>query len=299
MSNLMVKSYRLAVIVLLALLSLACNPDASWNTDDVTITITPTTVSAGYIECSFATDKEAYYLVACEPVREDWPDPMDPKYHKQFMMLALDSANTEYIVWRSDLLKHGEFTIAPFASHCLQYGNIDHFFTNLTPGHDYWIYAFVVDPDKLKPEGKLFIKKLTTSTESKVDVHFDYRIRGYWDYIYPLNPDGKINNHFPYLAATRDSASLALLGQTLEEYFTDVFLTMSKSDLKENIHYGVSVVYNDGYSSEEAFEEGHTYYTAIVSFDGFIGHNVIIYRFTWTGEEMEAYFKQQQSIVQE
>lgn len=295
----MVKGYRLSVIGLLALLSLACNPDASWNTDDVTITITPTTVSAGYIECSFTTNKEAYYLVACEPVRTDGPDPMDAKYHKQFMMLALDSANTEYIVWRSDLLKQGEFTIAPFASHCLQYGNIDHFFTNLTPGHDYWIYAFVVDPDKLKPEGKLFIKKLTTSTESKVDVHFDYRIRGYWDYIYPLNPDGKINNHFPYLAATRDSASLALLGQTLEEYFTDVFLTMSKSDLKENIHYGVSVVYNDGYSSEKAFEEGHTYYTAIVSFDGFIGHNVIIYRFTWTGEEMEAYFKQQQSIVQE
>ena len=76
------------------------------------------------------------------------------------------------------------------------------------------------------------------------------------------------------------------------------FLTMSKSDLKENIHYGVSVVYNDGYLSEEAFEEGHTYYTAIVSFDGFIGNNVI-YRFVWTGEEMEAYFKQQQSIVQE
>ena len=298
MSKRMVKGYRLAVIGLLALLALACNPEASWNTDDVTITITPTTVSAGYIECSFATDKEAYYLVACEPVREDWLDPMDPKYHKQFMMLALDSANTEYIVWRSDLLKQGEFTIAPFASHCLQYGNIDHFFTNLTPGHDYWIYAFVVDPDKLKPEGKLFIKKLTTSTESKVDVHFDYRIRGYWDYIYPLNPDGKINNHFPYLAATRDSASLALSGQTLEEYFTDVFLTMSKSDLKENIHYGVSVVYNDGYSSEEAFEEGHTYYTAIVSFDGFIGNNVI-YRFVWTGEEMEAYFTEKNSIVKE
>ena len=294
----MVKSYRFAVIGLLALLSLACNPDASWNTDDVNITITPTTVSAGYIECSFATDKEAYYLVACEPVREDWLDPMDPKYHKQFMMLALDSANTEYIVWRSDLLKQGEFTIAPFASHCLQYGNIDHFFTKLTPGHDYWIYAFVVDPDKLKPEGKLFIKKLTTSTESKVDVHFEYRIRGLWDYIYPLNPDGKINNHFPYLAATRDSASLALLGQTLEEYFTDVFLTMSKSDLKENIHYGVSVVYNDGYSSDETFEEGHTYYTAIVSFDGFIGNNVI-YRFVWTGEEMEAYFTEKNSIVKE
>ena len=298
MSKLMVKSYRLAVIGLLALLALACNPEAKWDTNDVTITITPTTVSAGYIECSFTTNKEAYYLVACEPVRTDGPDPMDPKYHKQFMMLALDSANTEYIVWRSFLLQQGEFTIAPFASHCLQYGNIDHFFTNLTPGQDYWIYAFVVDPDKLKPEGKLFIQKLTTSTESKVDVHFDYRIRGYWDYIYPLNPDGKINNHFPYLAATRDSAALAYLGQTPEEYFTELFLAMSMYDLKDNIRYGVNVVYNDGYSSDEAFEEGHTYYTAIVSFDGFIGNNVI-YKYIWSGEEMEAYFTEKNSIVQE
>ena len=298
MSKLMVKSYRLAVIGLLALLALACNPEAKWDTNDVTITITPTTVSAGYIECSFTTNKEAYYLVACEPVRTDGPNPMDPKYHKQFMMLALDSANTEYIVWRSFLLQQGEFTIAPFASHCLQYGNIDHFFTNLTPGQDYWIYAFVVDPDKLKPEGKLFIQKLTTSTESKVDVHFDYRIRGYWDYIYPLNPDGKINNHFPYLAATRDSAALAYLGQTPEEYFTELFLAMSLYDLKDNIRYGVNVVYNDGYSSDEAFEEGHTYYTAIVSFDGFIGNNVI-YKYIWSGEEMEAYFTEKNSIVQE
>jgi len=298
MSKLMVKSNRLAVIGLLALLALACNPEAKWDTNDVTITITPTTVSAGYIECSFSTNKEAYYLVACEPVRTDGPDPMDPKYHKQFMMLALDSANTEYIVWRSFLLQQGEFTVAPFASHCLQYGNIDHFFTNLTPGQDYWIYAFVVDPDKLKPEGKLFIQKLTTSTESKVDVHFDYRIRGLWDYIYPLNPDGKINNHFPYLAATRDSAGLAYLGQTPEEYFTELFLAMSLYDLKDNIRYGVNVVYNDGYSSDEAFEEGHTYYTAIVSFDGFIGNNVI-YQFTWTGEEMEAYFTEKNSIVKE
>ena len=298
MSKLMVKSYRLAVIGLLALVALACNPEAKWDTNDVTITITPTTVSAGYIECSFTTNKEAYYLVACEPVRTDGPNPMDPKYHKQFMMLALDSANTEYIVWRSFLLQQGEFTIAPFASHCLQYGNIDHFFTNLTPGQDYWIYAFVVDPDKLKPEGKLFIQKLTTSTESKVDVHFDYRIRGYWDYIYPLNPDGKINNHFPYLAATRDSAALAFLGQTPEEYFTELFLAMSLYDLKDNIRYGVNVVYNDGYSSDEAFEEGHTYYTAIVSFDGFIGNNVI-YKYIWSGEEMEAYFTEKNSIVQE
>ena len=132
-----------------------------------------------------------------------------------------------------------------------------------------------------------------------MDVHFDYRIRGLWDYIYPLNPDGKINNHFPYLAATRDSATITdIHGQTPEEYFTELFLAMSLYDLKDNIRYGVNVVYNDGYSSDETFEEGHTYYTAIVSFDGFIGNNVI-YRFVWTGEEMEAYFTEKNSIVKE
>jgi len=288
-----------ALCGLIALLTLACNPDAQWNTDDVTITITPTTVSAGYIECSFSLNKDAYYLIACEPVRTDGPDPMNPEYHKQFMMLALDSANTEYIIWRSILLQKGEFTVAPFASHCLQYGAIDHFFTNLTPGQDYWIYAFVVDPDKLKPEGKLFIKKLRTTLESVVDVHFEYRVRGYWDYIYPLNPDGKINNHFPYLAATRDSATITdLYGQTPEEYFTDCFLAVSEYDIKDYIRYGVNVVYNDGLGSDEHFEVGHTYYTAIVSFDGFIGNNVI-YQFTWTGEDMEMYFKEADSIVKE
>lgn len=288
-----------ALCGLITLIVIGCNPDAQWNTEDVTITITPTTVSAGYIECSFSTNKEAYYLVACEPVREDGPDPMDPKYQKQFMMLALDSANTEYIVWRSILLQQGEFNIAPFASHCLQYGAIDHFFTNLIPGQDYWIYAFVVNPDKLKPEGKLFIKKLTTSQESVVDVHFEYRVRGYWDFIYPLNPDGKINNHFPYLAATRDSAAITdIHGQTPEEYFTEWFLTVSAYDLKDYIRYGVNVVYNDGLGSDEHFEVGHTYYTAIVSFDGFIGNNVI-YQFTWTGEDMEMYFTEANSIVKE
>jgi hypothetical protein len=55
-------------------------------------------------------------------------------------------------------------------------------------------------------------------------------------------------------------------------------------------------VLNDGISSEELFVEGKTYYTAIVGFDGFIGNNVI-YKFTWTGEDFEAYFKDEDSIV--
>ena len=294
------RSYRrfiagLTVLTVIALCAISCNPEAQYETKDVAITISPSTISAAYIECSFTTDKEAYYLIACEPAQPG-VNPME--HQKPFMMLALDSANTEYINWRHDQLTAGEFNIAPYSSHCLQYGNIDHFFTNLIPDTDYWIYAFVVEPEKIQPAGKLFMQKVRTKKTSVVDVHFEYRIRGYWDYIYPLNPDGKINNHFPYLAATVDSLTLVndWDGISPEQYFTDYFQAIADVNAKDEIRYGVQVVYNDGYNTKELFELGHTYYTAIVSFDGHIGFDVI-YRFTWTGEEMEAYFKPTQSIV--
>ena len=158
-----------------------------------------------------------------------------------------------------------------------------------------WI---VVDPDKKKPAGKLHLTTVTTKAESEIEIHFDYRIKGYWDYIYPINvKDGKINNHYPYLASTVDSLYLAEEAHmTPEEYFTNLFLAYSKYNFTEVVRFGVQVVYNDGLSSAELFQEGHTYYTAIVSFDGFMGRNVI-YRFTWLGEEFEAYFRDEDSIV--
>jgi len=293
MNNIKVKGERLWVMGLLALLVLACNPEAKWATDDVTITITPYTISAGYIECSFATDKEAYYLIDCVPAEAGY-DPTKPENQKQFMMLALDSAYVDYLDWRYNLLKGGEFNIAPFASHSLQYGNIDHFFTNLDTLTNYWIFAFVVNPETMKPAGKLYLKEVTTTATSAMDVHFEYRVRGYWDYIYPLNPDGKINNHFPYLAATCDEEWLE--GITPEEYFEALFMGYSALDLKTVIRYGTNVVYNDGLNSDAEFEQGHTYYTAIVSYDGFMGNNVI-YKFTWTGPDYEAYFKNEDSIA--
>ena len=171
----------------------SCNPEAPWVVDDVTIEMSAQNVSAGFIEYNFHPNKDAYYLISCMPANEL----VDPFNHsKQFMILALDSANTAYIQWRNGLLREGEFNIAPFASHCLQYGPITHFFTNLTPDTDYWVFAFVVNPETLKPVGKLFIETVRTTAESIMDVHFDYRVRGIWDYIYPLDPDDKINSKF-------------------------------------------------------------------------------------------------------
>ena len=271
-----------------------CNPDAPWSTKNVTVYMKATAISAGYAEFSFSTDKEAYYFIDCVPAREDG----DPHTHsKQFMMLALDSAYTAYINWRNWLLKQGEFNIASFSSHMLQYGAVNHFFTNLKPKTDYWVYAFVVDPDKLQPVGKLFLQTITTPDTSIVDVHFEYRVRGYWDYIYPLNPDGKINNRYPYLAATEDSAYLAdEVGQSPEEYFSELFEILAERNYSSDIRYGVQVVQNDGWDSYVLFLPGHTYYTAIAGFDGVVSGGVI-YKFTWTGEEYEAYFRDEDSIV--
>lgn len=283
----------LTALAVVALCATSCNPDAPWSTKDVEITMKAEIVSAGFAEYHFYTNKEAYYYVACEPVQKG-VDPTLPANQKQFMTLALDSANTEYIQWRAELLKEGEFNIAPFSSHCLQYGSTHKCFTNLQPGTDYWVYAFAVEPEKIQPAGKLYLETITTSDTSVLDIHFDYRVRGLWDYIYPLETNGHINSHFPYLSATRDS--LSLNGMTPEDFFTEWFLNLAKYDLKDDIHYGVYVKKNDGFSSEELFEEGHTYYTAIVSYDGFMGNNVI-YKFNWTGDDFEAYFTDEDNIV--
>ena len=287
----------LIVLTVVALCATSCNPEASWTTKDVTIQIAPYTVSAGYIECAFTPNEDAYYLVACVPAREGY-DPLDPKNQKQFMNLALDSADIGYKEWRHDLWEEGEFNVAPFASHSLQYGNIVKFFTNLKPSTDYWIYAFVVDPVKEQPAGKLYLKTISTPDTSVVDVHFEYRVKGLWDFIYPLNPDDKINSHFPYLAATVDSLTLAVSfeGISPEDFFNDYFTDIAKDNRTDEVRYGVNVVKNDGSGKSIPFVEGHTFYTAIVSFDGFIGNNVI-YKFTWTGEDFEAYFKDEDSIV--
>ena len=269
--------------------------EAKWATEDVTISMNVGAVSAGFVECQFSTSKDAYYLIDCVPVSQEY-DPYSQQ--KQFMTLAIDSAYIQYLQWRYWLLEAGESNVAPFASHSLYYGKVDKIFTNLVPGADYWVYAFVVNPETMKPAGKLYLQTVHTSDTSIYDVHFDYRVRDVYDYIYPINDkDGSINYYFPYLAATRDSAWLAEeFDKTPEEYFTDLFLLYSEYNLNEMVRYGVVVTKNDGFNSDEAFEVGHTYYTAIVSYDGFMGHNVI-YKFTWTGEGCNLYFTDEDNIA--
>ena len=293
MNKMIVKSLGLMVIGALALIALACNPEAHWETKKVTVNMWVQNVSAGFADCIFFTDKEAYYLVAIEPVRKGF-DPMSQQ--KQFMQLALDSAYASYLSWRKKLLDAGEFNVAPFASHALQYGEVDYFFTGLKPDTKYWIYAFVVNPDKMTPAGKLYLETIQTAVESDLSVTFEYRVKGYWDYVYPLDDHGFIDNYFPYVGTTRDSLDIAAANQTPKEYFQAWLENLLDHPENANVLYGVKAVENDGWDGHIMFEQGHTYYTAISAFDGPVSQSNVIYKFTWNGEDTEYYFKEEDSL---
>ena len=300
--------YRLGFIAVLTMLSFACNPEAPWTTKKVEISMSVENVSAGFIECSFSTTKEAYYLIACQPAIPG-VNPMN--YQKQFMTLALDSANSEYIQWRNGLLKAGEFNIAPFSSHALQYGSVHHFFTGLIFDQEYWVYAFIVDPVSMKPAGKLYLQTIKTKYESEWPIRFEYRVKGNWDYVYPVDSTtNTISTRFPYVSTTRDSVEIAEIlewaktdttsiyqyADTPQEYFYLWMLEQFAYPQLARVLYGVLAIENDGIGTHLFFQEGHTYYTFIGGFD-WSNKQLTLYKFHWTGEDYEAYFTEKDNIA--
>jgi len=282
------------IFLLQIVLLCACEPEAKWTDKDIEVNISVKNISAAFIECDFSTNKDTYYLIAIEPIKKG----IDPMAHqKQFMMLALDSANVEYIIWRNQLLQNGEFNIAPFSSHALRYGNTHHFFTGLDKDTDYWIYAFAVNPETLEPISKLHLMTVRTAKRSTMDVHFEYRVKGNWDYIYPVDGNGKIVTGFPYIATTRDSIELAedtLLTPEIvspTEYFIILLAGQFEYPDYSRIFYGVQAIENDGINSYLTFEEGHTYYTCIGGFDGNF-RQIALYKFVWNGPKTNYYFNE-------
>ena len=275
------------IILLAALFAWSCKPDAKWTDKKIEINMSVETLSAAFIQCNFSTNKETYYLIAIEEARYD----LDPyEQQKQFMMLALDSANLEYLQWRNRLLREGEFNIAPFSSHALQYGEVNHVFTGLYPETDYWIYAFAVNPETLEPISTLHLYTVTTASETTVDVRFDYRVKGTWDYIYPLASDDNVVSYFPYVATTRDSLEIAASEyHDPVDYFISLLVEQFSHPNPEYTYYGVKAVHNDGVGSHLVFENGHTYYTGIGGMDGNL-KQCALYKFVWN-DSIDTYFK--------
>lgn len=300
MATLVSNIRRLLPIVLCAVLA-ACNPNAVAYTEGVEITIDVEQVSAGFAQVRFSTNKEAFYLISIQPTRED----IDPqKIAKTFMLLSLDSAYADYLYWRNKQLQQHIPFVADFPSHSLQYGNIKHFFTLLRPNTEYWVYAFVVDPITNKPAGKLFVETITTDSTSRIPVQFEYRIDGYWDYIYPKDSMGEIISTIPWVGETIDSVSIREGGwNSPGEYFFERFKHVYHEDY-ERILYGIYAHENNGVSdgtSATYFKEGTTYYTAMAALDAPLKfplpRNIYnIYRFTWISETTDTILVPQNSL---
>lgn len=276
----------------------SCNPDVEAHTKNVDITIQVEEVSAGYARVNFSTNKRAFYLTGIQPVRENI-DPM--KVAKQFMLLALDSAYVDYLYWRNQQLQQLTPFVADFASHSLQYGTTEHFYTFLDAGHEHWVFAFVVDHTTNKPAGRLFVETVQTNDSSTIPISFHYRVEGVWDYIYPMDSVAAIQSHIPWVGETIDSVDLRAAGwHTPAEYFFHRFTELYE-DPNAQAYFGISAKENNGSNGKEAFEIGKTYYTGMATLDAPLLYPLPqstfdIYRFTWAGDTTNLYFTPEQSI---
>lgn len=246
-----------------------CDTEADYSTSNVRLEMEIVQKSCGFIEAKFHTNKDAYYYISIEKVR----DGVDPyEVENQFKTLALDYAYREYINWRYELLYDGVKHIASFSNHCLQYGDQDYFFTGLEEDTDYWVFAFVVNPETNSPSGKLILQTVRTEATSKLKMHFNYRVNDTWDFVYPIDESGVLTFVIPWLGETVDSVKLRdeINAVSPGRYFAERFQVLRESE-DRHVFYGMYAHNNDGEgdgTSDTFFEEGHTYYTAVASFDG-------------------------------
>lgn len=293
------------LIIAFALMSLAsCNPEVKAVSGmKVKVTIQEEVVSSGFMSFHFESSEEAYYHVGIVPV-EQAPDTSRSSSVRTFMALMLDKAYADYLYWRSDLLEQGTPYVAEFPTHSLQYGAVDYNFTLLTPDTEYMVFAFVVDAKTNKPDGRLFTHYVRTEPLSLYEeaIQFEYRVRGYWDYIYPVSILGDILSWVPWVGATVDSLELMTIEQLScpAEYFVNEFTELFEYKEFDRIHFGIYAHENNGIgdgSSTTYFEEGHTYYTAIALMDGYLSATAsAIYKFRWQGNDTQLYFTPDQTI---
>lgn len=298
--------HNIFLTLAVAMVFCACNPESiSYSGQKVKIDIDVTEASCAFIDVTFTPDKPAFYLSdIIEAVDGIDLDKVAPR----FMNLALDSAYVEYVGWRHSYLMEDTEHIADFTSHSLNYGKVNITKNFLKADTKYWVFAFVVDNESNKANGRLFWKEVTTLKESKFsDTRYAYRVRGDWDYVYPYEPKKTIIDPETGKITLKDSAlvknvawagisadSLDLRKRAYEDpgaYFREVYNGLNnKSSI---IHKGVYAHWNNGVgdgSTSTEFIQGHTYYTAMATLDGDEEASFDIYKFTYTGMSMELMF---------
>lgn len=259
-------------------------------TDYVTLDMKVLRVGAGFchvkvdVKAFDGTTDEAWYMLGICLEQEC------PAGDQQLMDWAVRNAKIKYDAWKHEQEKGDPVVIADFASHSLKYGDTETFFNYLESDNDYLVYCFVMDPETEKPVGKLYKEKIRTNYASMLNVNFDYRVKGYWDYVYPKDrTSGKMVSDIPWVAKTADSLDIRRSGAEIPyDYFMDNF-NKKIEDKSLRILYGMYAYNNDGIGDlgeAVCFEEGHTYYTFIASFDGWLA-DFAQYKFTWTGPDME------------
>lgn len=279
---------KISVIFAFVLLVLvSCSTEAKYG-EKATIDIQVKQVGSGFCEVCYIPSEVTWYYAGIIEISNGYNPAAANK--KNFMNLTLDEAYMEYIIWRHEMLSAGVPFIADFASHALSYGDLDRFELYLKPGTDYLLYCYVVNPETNKPVGNLYTKQIRTLGESELSVHYDYRIKGQWDYVYPKDEHGVIVEDVPWIGFTRDEQEVAASGLAAREYFTQLYNTQLSSK-EGSVFRGMYAHNNNGFgdgTSSTLFQEGHTYYTAVMTFDGALS-DLNLFKFTWTGPDMDLY----------
>lgn len=275
------------IFALLALMLGSCSTEAKYG-EKATIDIQVKQVGAGFCEVCYIPSEVTWYYAGIIEISNGYNPAAANK--KNFMNLTLDEAYMEYIIWRHEMLSAGVPFIADFASHALSYGDLDRFELYLKPGTDYLLYCYVVNPETNKPVGNLYTKQIRTLASSELSVHYDYRIKGQWDYVYPKNEHGVIVEDVPWIGFTRDEQEVAASGLSAKEFFTQLY-NQQLSSKEGSVFRGMYAHNNNGFgdgTSSTLFQEGHTYYTAVMTFDGALS-DLNLFKFTWTGPDMDLY----------
>jgi len=254
---------KISLFIFATFLLASCNTASIYTTSpcDIEIRISEGTPTASYVLADFApSNGQVYYYANCL-LQEAFSA---IKSDESFMQLCLDTEYKDYINWRYELLAKEEQYIASFSSHSLYYGNDSRYFKDLKPNTTYVLFAFCVDPDTIRPTGKLYYIPFTTGEMKDMsDMTFQamFKERGDGTYI-SIMPS---NDKEQYIWSWEDMTYMEKYG-----YSADTFIKSFISTVKE---YGMGeYIYTKGAQTykciEGELEPKHKYILMAAGYDG-------------------------------